>query len=309
MKKFARYLLVVSLLVISLIVSACGDGDKEVMVNEASLNETMETDNDLQRIISLSPSQTENLFALGLDDSVIGVSDYCDYPQEVFEKEKLGSSWTINVERIIELKPDIVFVYGESHEEALELMRELNIKVVNVEPENVEEVFESIIKTGELTGKSNEAYEIVKALRVEKRKIVERVNELEPIPVFYQVWDEPLQTAGPESFIHELITLAGGYNIARNTEGAYPMYSVEALIEENPEIYFMPPHVADFDNMTEEIANSLREEVKNRPGYDQIKAIQNDRIELLEPNIVSRPGVRVIEGLEIFASAMHPEEF
>lgn len=139
--------------------------------------------------------------------------------------------------------------------------------------------------------------------------IVSAVKDLPRVPVFYQVWDEPLQTAGPGSFIHELIQLAGGENIAGDTDTEYPMYSVEALVEKTPEIYFMPPHVANFEEMTEEVAESYREGVRNRPGYDQIKAIQNNRIELMEPNIASRPGVRIIQGLRMFAEAIHPEVF
>lgn len=286
-------------------ITACAPADhSEEQPSGSDLAES-----EILRIVSLSPSQTENLFALGLEESIIGVSDYCDYPEEAMNKEKLGSSWTINLERVIELMPDLVFVYGESHAEALEQIKAAGIKVVNIEPETVESVFESIIITGELTGKMDEANEIVGELRLEKQNLLEKVSERTPIPVFYQVWDEPLQTAGPESFIHELMTLAGGDNIAKDAEGAYPMYSVEALIENNPEIYFMPPHVSDFESMTEEQAESIREEVRSRPGFDQIKAIKENRIELLEPNIASRPGVRVIQGLRAFAEAMHPEVF
>lgn len=264
---------------------------------------------DQLRIISLSPSQTENLFKLGLEDTIIGVSDYCDYPEAALQIEKMGSSWTVNLERIVEMMPDMVFVYGESHQEALEQMRALSIQVINIEPESLEDVFQSILLTGELTGTSQEAKALVEELDAEKQQIVDKVKGKTPVPVFYQVWDEPLQTAGPDSFIHELITLAGGENIAKNAEGAYPMYSVEALVENNPEIYFMPPHVSDYGDMTKEMKESFRDEIRQRPGYDQIKAIQNDRIELLEPNIASRPGYRIIQGLRAFAEAIHPEVF
>lgn len=261
------------------------------------------------RIISLSPSQTENLFALGLGEQIIGVSDYCDYPSEALTKEKMGSSWTINLERILEVEPDIVFIYAGGQPEAVEQMKAVGIQVVDFTPNSIDAVFESIITTGELTNRVEEARQVVEELEAEKELIVSAVKDLPKVPVFYQVWDEPLQTAGPGSFIHELIQLAGGENIAGDTDSEYPMYSVEALVEKNPEIYFMPPHVSNFEEMTEEVAETYREGVRNRPGYDQIKAIKENRIELMEPNIASRPGVRIIRGLRMFAEAIHPEVF
>lgn len=261
------------------------------------------------RIISLSPSQTENLYALGLGDEIIGVSDYCDFPVEALTKEKMGSSWTINLERILEVEPDIVFIYAGGQPEAVEQMNAMGIQVVDFTPNSIEGVFDSLIKTGELTNRVEEAQGVVEALKAEKELIVSKVEGLEKVPVFYQVWDEPLQTAGPGSFIHELMELAGGENIAGDTDTEYPMYSVEALVEKNPEIYFMPPHVSNFEEMTDEMAETYREGVRNRPGYDQIKAIKDNRIELMEPNIASRPGVRIIQGLRLFAEAIHPEVF
>lgn len=276
---------------------------------EESVVEVPATNWEDLRIVSLSPSQTENLFALGLGDNLIGVSDYCDYPTEALEKEKMGSSWTINLERILEMEPDLVFTFAGGQPEAVQQMTAMGIQVVDVSPDTVDEVFQSILDTGRLTGREAKAEELVAALIQERDDIVARVKDRQRVPVFYQVWDEPLQTAGPGSFINELIELAGGENIAADAETAYPMYSVEALVEKNPEIYFMPPHVADFEALTEEMAESFREEVRNRPGYDQILAIQNNRIELLEPNIASRPGIRVIQGLRMFAEIIHPEVF
>ncbi len=306
------------LLVIVLGLMGCSTPAQTENINDKSSDHQEDTSDDVEnsemerellRIISLSPSQTENLYALGLDDEIIGVSDYCDYPEEALKKEKLGSSWTINLERVLELDPDMVFIYAGGQPEAVEQMKAMGIQVVDVTPNSVEEVFESIIETGRLTGTEDMARQVVNDLSDERDYIVAQVEGLPKVPVFYQVWDEPLQTAGPGSFIDELIRLAGGENIAGDTDSEYPMYSVEALVEKNPEIYFMPPHVANFDEMTEEMAEAYRAEVAQRPGYDQIKAINENRIELLEPNIASRPGVRIIQGLRMFAEAIHPEVF
>ncbi|SMP39069.1 ABC transporter substrate-binding protein [Anoxynatronum buryatiense] len=313
MSKGWRWALI--LLVVGLFVSACNAANQPLETDHEEEPER-ESGVDLQisemhplRIVSLSPSQTETLFALGLEEKIIGVSDYCDYPAAALEKEPLGSSWTINLERIIELEPDLVFTFAGGQPEAVNQMTAMGITVVDMTPESVEAVFESILETGRLTGAEATATTLVDQLTTEMDMIVGKVSELPRVPVFYQVWDEPLQTAGPGSFIHELIQLAGGENIAGDAEGAYPMYSVEALVEKNPAIYFMPPHVADFDSMTEAAAEAYRDEVRRRPGYDQIAAIQNDRIELMEPNIASRPGARIVEALRLFAEAIHPEVF
>jgi iron complex transport system substrate-binding protein len=297
-----RKMIVPLLLLIVLSITGCGS---------SQVTPPPESDPEHQemRIVSLSPSQTETLYALGLEDQIIGVSDYCDYPEAALEKEKLGSSWTINLERILELEPTVVFVYAGGQPEAVEHMTSIGIEVVDLTPESVEEVFDSILLTGEVTGTESKAEEVVERLRREMEEVLSKVEGRPAVPVFYQVWDEPLQTVGPGSFIHELIELAGGENIAGDTTTAYPMYSVEALVENNPEIYFMPPHVADFEQMSEESAEAFREEVRSRPGFDQVKAVQNNRIELMEPNIMSRPGVRIVEGLRLFAEAMHPEVF
>lgn len=308
MKKIISGLIVLMLM---FTIAGCGN-DPEVLPQEAPSQDQPSEEvvqEELFRIISLSPSQTENLFALGLGEQIIGVSDYCDYPEEALAKEKMGSSWTINLERILEVEPDIVFIYAGGQPEAVEQMKAVGIQVVDFTPNSIDAVFESILETGEITNRVEEARQVVEELEAEKELIVSVVKGLPRVPVFYQVWDEPLQTAGPGSFIHELIQLAGGENIAGDTDTDYPMYSVEALVEKNPEIYFMPPHVANFEEMTEEVAEGYREGVRNRPGYDQIKAIQNNRIELMEPNIASRPGVRIIQGLRMFAEAIHPEVF
>ncbi len=297
-----KVMLVLMVLLSVLTMVGCSKNEEVSVVEEIIQDQPL-------RIISLSPSQTENLFALGLGDQIIGVSDFCDYPAEVLTIEKMGSSWTINLERILEMDPDIVFIYAGGQPEAVEQMNDAGIQVVDFTPESIDEVFESILETGELTNRVDEAQRIVEELQTEKELIVSKVKDLPKVPVFYQIWDEPLQTAGPGSFTHELIELAGGENIAGDTDTEYPMYSVEALVEKNPEIYFMPPHVQNFEEMTEEMAETYREEVRNRPGYDQIKAIRENKIELMEPNISSRPGVRIIKGLRMFAEAIHPEVF
>lgn len=262
-----------------------------------------------QKIVSLSPSQTEILFALGLDDQIVGVSDYCDYPSEALSKEKVGNAFAINVEKIIELEPDVVLLYSESQPEAIEQLKANGITIMIYSPETTDEIFDTITQLGKITGTVDKADQLVSKL-IEKRDIiVSKVKGAEKVKVFYQVWDEPLMTAGVGSYIDELITLAGGVNIAADGEGAYPQYSAEAMIEKDPEVYLAPAHTAESYQLTSEQEQELKNIIKSRPGYEVMSAVKNDRVELLEPNIVSRPGVRIIEALELIAKAIHPDKF
>ena len=260
-----------------------------------------------ERMISIAPSQTEILFALGLEDKIVAVSDFCDYPEAALAKEKVGSSWTTNTEKIIELTPDIVFVFGEGQAEANEQITAAGITIVKFEPESIDEILAAIEIIGKIAGTEYEASKLIADMKGKRDELVAKVKDQPTKKVFYQVWDEPLMTAGPGSFIDELITLAGAINIAADADGAWPMYSAEALVEKNPEVFILPAHVGGNMALSTAEVEGLMKEVKSRPGYEAIAAIQNDRIETVEPNIVSRPGVRIIEALELFVKAIHPE--
>lgn len=263
-----------------------------------------------ERIITAVPSHTEILFALGLEDNIVAVSEYCDYPAGALDKENIGGYKTLNTERIIELQPDILFVYGDGDDDAIEQVDSAGITIVRYEPESIEEVLETIISIGQVVGEEEKAEEIRNQLIEKKEEVLDKIKNQQQKRVFYEIWDEPLMAAGPGSFMDELIVLAKGKNIASDAEGGYPVFSIEALVERDPEVYLIPAnHVQNFDKMTDKEKNQRITEIKNRPGYEDITAIKNDRIELLEPNIVSRPGIRIIEALEIIAKAIHPDIF
>lgn len=252
-----------------------------------------------ERIISLSPSNTEILFALGLDDDIVGVTEYCDYPEAATKKETIGGFSKSDAEKIISLKPDLVIASGDPNENLEGILREADIPILSYESKNLEEVMSQIERIGSLTNKSEEAEKIVKDMEKRRKKIVEKVKDVDKVRVFYEIWHSPLKAAGKGSFMDELIGLAGGDNIAKDSEIAYPEFDVELLIDKNPEVYLTTMHNAEKDI----------ENIKARPGYNNIDAIKNDRIYLLDSNIASRPGPRMIEALEIVAEKIHPEIF
>lgn len=261
-----------------------------------------------ERLITTIPSQTDILFALGTEDNIVAISDYCDDYGHALER--IGGYKNLNIEKIIDLEPDIVFVYGEGDEDAIRQIESVGITTVKYELESINQVMETITSIGQILDKERKAEEIVNELLLKKEEVLEKIKDVETKKVFYEVWHEPLMAAGPDSFIDELITLAKGENIAYDAEDGYAIFSVEALVDRNPEVYLVPAnHVQDFDIMTKEIVDEIVEEIKNRPGYSEIDAIKNNRIEILEPNIVSRPGIKIMDAFEMIARAIHPEVF
>lgn len=252
-----------------------------------------------ESIVSLAPSHTEILFSLGLEDKIVGVTDFCDYPEEAKEKEKVGSYTEINIEKIIELNPDLVVQYGPGDENITASLRDAGINILCYEPESIDAVIEVIEKLGKVTDTADQAESVVNEMNAKKEEIVNKVEDSESVKVFYEIWHDPLMAAGPESFMDELITLAGGENIAADAEGDYFEYDIEQLIERDPEVYLA----------AEDSEEKTVESIKARPGFENISAVKNDKVYLLEPNIVSRPGPRIVEALEMVAKVIHPELF
>lgn len=252
-----------------------------------------------KRIISLAPNNTEILFRLELGNKVVGVTNYCDYPKEAKNKEKVGDAYSLNVEKIIELNPDLVLQYGSGNEDVNKRLKEAGIVVLGYEPETIQEVMDLIITIGEITQTQIPARMVTLDMMSKMDYLVHKVENAEKPKVFYEVWNEPLMTAGPGSFIDELINLGGGENIAKDAEGKYPQFEFEQLIERNPDVYIT---AKDSEDKTVEA-------IKLRDGYDTMNAIENDRVYILDPNIITRPGPRIVDGLELMAKSIHPELF
>ncbi len=254
-------------------------------------------DNPPERVISLAPSNTEILFAIGTGNKVVGVTSYDDYPEEVLDIEKIGDFNGINLERIIELEPDLVINYGDGVTEENERLLEAGIQIAGFEPESLQEVYYTILRIGTITGQKQEAIDLVEDMGSKEVELTEKIEGLDKKTVFYEIWHEPLMAAGPGSFIDELIILAGGENVAADADGEYPQFDLEQLIERNPQVYITA------NDLPEKTADSI----KVRPGYSEIDAIKNDRVYLLDGNIMSRPGPRIIDALELMIGAIHPE--
>lgn len=256
-----------------------------------------------ERIISLAPSNTEVLFALGLGDKVVGVTDLCDYPEEAQGIEKVGFV-EINLEKIVDLEPDLVlYIGGTAQLEKTQTMEDLGLTVLVLAPSDIEGIFADIELVGRTTGTEDEAVDLVSELRARMDEVLSRVAQAKRQPlVFYELdATDPARpwTAGPGSFIDALITMAGGVNLGASAEMEWAQFSTEEVIAQDPEIIILGD--ANY--------GVTAESVEERPGWGVITAVKAGAIYPIDDTLVSRPGPRIVDGLEELARIIHPELF
>jgi iron complex transport system substrate-binding protein len=251
-----------------------------------------------RRIISLAPSVTEVLFALGLGDRVIAVTSYCDFPLEAKTKEKVGDTLSPNPERLIALKPDLVIITTASQlEKLMQQLGELNIPIYVTNPRTVREVIASIRKIGDATGTTEKAGEIAIDMELRIADVERRVNALPKVRVLYVLQTAPLITAGRNTFINDLINLAGGQSISGSETADYPQLSRETAIARVPEVIVAP----------ETHGTELVKEEDVRRDFAVTPAVKTNRIVRVNPDWTDRPGPRIVEGLEQLAQGLHPQ--
>lgn len=252
------------------------------------------------RVVSLAPSNTEILFAIGAGSKVVGVTKFCDYPAEVVKLVKegkievVGGFVDISVEKVVALSPDVVFAYYGQKDVVLKL-ESMNISTVVFNPKNLDDIYRNIYIAGLLTGKVEEAQKLIKAMKNEASKVEKEVKNLEKKRVFFVVWGDPLMTAGNGTFINYLISIAGGINIFSDAEG-WVTVNMESVIAKNPEVIILSRHSGI--KVSDVLSNWSK----------SIDAVKNSRVYMLEDdNLVNRPGPRIVEGLKIIASLIHKQ--
>jgi iron complex transport system substrate-binding protein len=263
-----------------------------------------------ERIVSLAPSNTEILFLIGAGDSVVGVTDYCDYPYnftawiEAGNLTSIGNYYGPSIEPIVALEPDLVLASTGSLDAAASLSN-LDYNVLVVEGQSLDDILSDIILVGRATYKNAEASAVVSDMRARIDDVVTKAAVATTTPkVYHEVWYDPLMSIGPTTFIDELIVLAGGENIFHDAVTSWPTVSSEAIISKNPEVMFFPDMYMSTTNFYDTI-----EAVKERPGWDQITAVKNNAIYEINADIISRTGPRLVDALEAIAKMVHPEIF
>jgi len=266
---------------------------------------TIEIEKIPEKIVSLAPSNTEIIYALNLEDSLVGVTRYCDYPEAAQSKQKIGEFSNINIEKIVEIQPDLILATSMHRDEVVPQLERLGLTVLIFNPKDIATVLESIELIGSVTGRKKEASQLVTEMRNRVKLVTDKTDALPEIQkprVFYILWHDPLQTVNSESRIHELIVKAGGINIARDLNGIYPTISLEVIILANPQLIIAGGGHGSGENLPLQFAlNELR--------LNEIDARLNNRIYVIDSDLTNRPGPRIVDGLERFAELIHPELF
>ncbi|MFH2103066.1 MAG: cobalamin-binding protein [Chloroflexota bacterium] len=303
---FRKLLIVIFML--GVLVSACSpvaSGSSGPMTLTDGLGREVSLDGTAARIVSLTPATTEMLFAAGAGGQVVGRDMFSDYPAEALAVQDVGGSMgEYNLEAIVALQPDLVIAGGINPPELVAALEALGLTVYFLpNPTTLEELFSLLETIGELSGHESEAAELVAALQVRVAAVDEVIAAADTHPtVFYELdATDPSRpyTAGPGTFVDLLIDRAGGENIGARLQSPWAQIDIETLITYNPEIVILGD--AAYGETPERVATRL--------GWDTLAAVQTGQVFPFDDNLVSRPGPRLVDGLEALARILHPELF
>ena len=258
-----------------------------------------------QKIISLAPSNTEIIYALGLDERLLAVTDYCDYPPEAEEKPSIGGFSTPNMEKIVALDPDLVLMSGTLLTgDFLSKLENYGLTVVALVPRTFSDILDGIALIGTATGETAKAESLLTGMRERINAITAKTNGLtenERPSVFYLIWHDPLMTSGGDTFINEMVEIAGGKNIFKEVSGA-PTVELEVVITRNPQVMIAGTGMGSGEELTLQFLES-------EARLKDTDAVKNGRIYGIHIDLTGRTSPRIVDGLELFARAIHPELF
>lgn len=249
-----------------------------------------------QRIVSLAPAITEELYLLGIEDRIVGVTTYCTKPEEAKTKEKVGTVIKMNIEKVVSLHPDLVLSKPLMDKAQIEKLKSLGIKVVSSpQPSDFSGICKGFIQLGRLVGKEKKAKEIIARASKRVEIISGKVKDLPKVRVFNQVGAKPLFTETKGTFIHDYITKAGGVNIA--AESGNGLYSREEVLRQNPDVIII---------VTMGIVGEQEKEVWRK--FKTLNAVKNNRIYIVDSYKVCSPTpLSFAVMLEEIAGLLHPE--
>ena len=257
-----------------------------------------------QRIISLAPSNTEILFALGLEDSIVGVTQYCSYPEAAKSKPRVAGYSTPDIEKVIYIQPDLVLTAPIHEKTVLPALENAGLTVIAMSAISLDNVLEDITLVGHITGKSKTATQLVDGLRARIEAVTAKTESLTPEEqrkVLYVCWYDPITTMGSETFIDDLIQKAGGVNIFAEEFEKSRVVSLEEIIGRNPQVIV----VSGMGVAATRTYNSI----KTEPRLSGVDAIAEGHIYEIDGNLIERPGPRIVDGLELVAKFIYPEIF
>jgi len=238
------------------------------------------------RILAMAPHVCEMLYAIGAGDEIVGAVDYCDFPTAARKLPRIGSYTGINLEAALRLKPTLAIISGTSNQQSQ--LEALGMRVIKSAPQSVEAVMDDIIRLGRVTGHTEQA-EAVTAMMRKRLQRLEQRSASQPVRVFYEIWHDPLQTVGGNGFIEDMLQRAGLENVFASLPLETPRVNLEAVLRAAPEVVIIPSEHRDV---------AARRKFWKQWLGDQV------RIVVVNPDLMHRPGPRVIDGLEALQQAL-----
>jgi iron complex transport system substrate-binding protein len=270
------------------------------------LGRPLQFDQPAQRIVSIAPSNTEIIFSVGAGSQVVGRDEFSDYPEQAKQLPSVGGGYgALDMETLVALKPDLVLASQLTPAEQVQAIEKLGLKVyLLANPQDLEGMYENLLIVGKITGTQAEAQRLVDQLRSRVTAVDEKIVKAEQRPlVFYELDSTDPNapwTAGPGSFIDTLVARSGGANLGARLKDAYAQISVEQLLVEDPDIII----IGDYTWGGVTVGN-----VMARESWAGLDALEQGKVYIFDDNLVSRPGPRMVDGLEEMAKLLHPELF
>jgi iron complex transport system substrate-binding protein len=256
-----------------------------------------------ERIISLAPSNTEMVYALGLEDRLIGVTTYCNYPEAAKNKPRVSEFSNVDIEKIVSLQPDLILADNLHKTTAIPAFEKLNIPVLGIDPDSLNKIIGDIELIGKVTGETKASGDLIKSLQTRIQAVVEKTDKLNSVDnprVFFLSWHDPLWTTGSGTLINDLITKAGGINIASDLKG-HSQIDLETAIQRNPQIILVISSMGD--------QTMSLDYIKSEPRFQAVDALKNNQVYPVDADVFGRTTPRSVDALEQMAGIFHPELF
>lgn len=255
----------------------------------------------VRRVVSLAPSMTESIYALGMDDLLVGDTDYCDYPADAAKKHRVGGAINPSLEEIASLKPDVVLVTkGLNRLETVQALDRLGIAAYATDPHTVDEIRRSVHRLADVLGNPAAGEALDRELLQKETSLRERLQNSTPKRALFIVWTDPLISVGKHTFIADALTLAGAVSIVESSQD-WPQMSLEEMVRLQPEVLV-------FASGHSEAVTRDMEALATRPGWNDLDAVKHRRFAVIS-DAVNRPAPRLLSAIEDLARQLHPDAF
>ena len=283
---------VIAVMLLPAFVCGCG---KQSEPSETPANGEM-------RIVSMAPNLTEILFALGLDEEIVGVTRHCNYPEQAQQKRRIGTFWQPDIEAVVAIRPTLVIAEGFKQQRQLaEQLNAVGCKTLTADIETIEQLYAAIHTIGEAVNRVEQAQSLVAQMIETQERLRARYADRPRCKILWVIQREPLRVAGTKTFVNELIEIVGGVNVVGPTLNVYPPISAEQVFAARPDVIIEPTDTPE--RWDEQAASAIH----FYAAFKSIPAVQNSRIYVLDGDVVSRLGPRLNQGLEQIADCLWQE--